>query len=251
MQGVFQFSMCPVPVLRRLWEVIGPLLTPNRYYFKKSESLQVGTPAQEQEFKTHHTASDHGAAGPVQTTYQPFFAETHKYWHSTMHNMNVETNSSHFGGSNVGAWTTVTSVDPKTQTRSYSASAYLTPFAHLQNLIVLTEVHTQEIIFRNRHKSADLVATGVRFTNPEGLEFTARCTKEVIVCGGAVGSPQLLELSGIGNADILRSAGVTPKLDNASVGENLQEHMSKDSIPHSPSPWQVPMKILLTRLPQQ
>ena len=54
-----------------------------------------------------------------------------------------------------------------------------------------------------------------------------RACEEVIVSAGSVQSPQLLELSGIGNQAILQNAGITVKIDNPNVGENLQEHMSK------------------------
>jgi choline dehydrogenase-like flavoprotein len=50
---------------------------------------------------------------------------------------------------------------------------------------------------------------------------------EVILSAGSVQSPQLLELSGIGNPEILKAAGIDVKVENPNVGENLQEHMCK------------------------
>jgi len=183
-------------------------------------------------FQGHHTVSDHGMEGPVFTTYQPFFAETHKYWHAALQNLGVETNTAHFGGSNVGAWTTLTSVDPKTQTRSYSATAYYLPSASRKNLFVLTEATTTEIFFGQHRRQNDMVARGVSFTvNGDKSSFVASCSREVILCCGAVGSPQLLELSGIGDPEILSRANIAPKVSNVNVGENLQEHMSEFSNP--------------------
>ncbi|KAI1616055.1 putative choline dehydrogenase [Exophiala viscosa] len=197
-----------------------------RSYFQKSERLQLPPKELVDKFQGHHTISDHGMEGPVFTTYQPFFAETHKYWHAALQNLGVETNTAHFGGSNVGAWTTLTSVDPKTQTRSYSATAYYVPSASRKNLFVLTEAMTTEIIFGQHRRQNDLVARGVSFTvNGENSSFVASCSREVILCCGAVGSPQLLELSGIGNPEILSEANIVPKVSNVNVGENLQEHM--------------------------
>lgn len=70
------------------------------------------------------------------------------------------------------------------------------------------------------------VAKGVRFIH-EGEEHVIRTEGEVIICAGSVQSPQLLELSGIGNPEVLKAAGIDAKVDNPAVGENLQEHMSK------------------------
>ena len=70
------------------------------------------------------------------------------------------------------------------------------------------------------------VVNGVRFSY-NGKDHIVKTSGEVIICGGAVSSPQLLELSGIGNPDILRAAGIACKVDNPNVGENFQEHMSK------------------------
>lgn len=60
-----------------------------------------------------------------------------------------------------------------------------------------------------------------------GEEHVVKTEKEVIVSAGSVQSPQLLELSGIGNPTILKAAGIDIKVPNPSVGENLQEHMSE------------------------
>lgn len=71
-------------------------------------------------------------------------------------------------------------------------------------------------------------ATGVRFVHG-GKEHTVtvEAKGEVILCAGTVSSPQLLELSGIGNPKILKAAGIEVKVANPNVGENLQEHMSE------------------------
>ncbi|KAL1849455.1 hypothetical protein Plec18170_007362 [Paecilomyces lecythidis] len=195
------------------------------YYFKKTESFTQPSADQQREFITPHRASDHGVAGPVQTTYPSFLAETHKYWHDTLQNLDVGTNPSHFGGSNVGAWTSVVNVDPKTRTRSYSATAYLRPVSGRANLKVLPNANVNEVLFgAEKTADGDLVATGVRFTT-DGRTRKAICRREVILSAGSVGSPQILELSGVGNPDILEQAGIETKMENTHIGENLQEHI--------------------------
>lgn len=70
------------------------------------------------------------------------------------------------------------------------------------------------------------VAKGARFTH-SGSDFEVYASREVIVSAGTVQSPQLLELSGVGAAAILSKAGISVKVDNPNVGENLQDHISK------------------------
>jgi choline dehydrogenase-like flavoprotein len=67
-------------------------------------------------------------------------------------------------------------------------------------------------------------ATGVRYRDKRGREQVAHADREVILAGGAIGSPQLLMLSGIGPADHLREVGVQVALDLPGVGESLQDH---------------------------
>lgn len=74
-------------------------------------------------------------------------------------------------------------------------------------------------------------ATGVVFVHRD-KEHTVKVDGEVILSAGSVQSPQLLELSGIGNPKVLKAAGIETKVANPNVGENLQDHMSKlKSIP--------------------
>ena len=66
---------------------------------------------------------------------------------------------------------------------------------------------------------------GVRYA-VNGVPHEARASREVIVCGGSINSPKLLELSGIGQADHLRAVGITPVHELRGVGENLRDHYS-------------------------
>lgn len=96
--------------------------------------------------------------------------------------------------------------------RSYAARGYFAANAHRANLHVLTEAMVQKI-----ELSGDK-ATGVTFIHG-GETHTVNTKKEVLVAAGAIQSPQILELSGIGNPEILRRAGVEPKIENKAIGE--------------------------------
>jgi choline dehydrogenase len=101
--------------------------------------------------------------------------------------------------------------------RSSAASAFLRPAVHRANLTVVTSAQVSKVTFRGR------VATGVEWIE-SGKAFKAAADREVILSAGALQSPQLLQLSGVGPADLLRSLGVAVVADAPEVGGNLQDH---------------------------
>ena len=102
--------------------------------------------------------------------------------------------------------------------RRLSASrAYVRPNRHRPNLTVRTRALVTKITFSGTR------AIGVKYAR--GRTVSTVGAGEVILSGGAINTPQLLQLSGVGNAAHLRSVGVTPILDLPGVGENLQDHL--------------------------
>jgi choline dehydrogenase len=101
--------------------------------------------------------------------------------------------------------------------RTSSASAFLRPVAHRGNLTVITGAHVCRVLFAGR------IAAGVEWIK-DGQRVTATADREVVLSGGALQSPQLLQLSGVGPADLLRSLGVAAIVDAPGVGANLQDH---------------------------
>jgi choline dehydrogenase len=100
-----------------------------------------------------------------------------------------------------------------------SARAYLGPAKSRANLTISTESHAQRLIFEGTR------AVGVEYRTRQGLH-TARAAKEIVVSGGTFGSPQLLQLSGLGPAQLLRDLNIDVVRDIAGVGENLQDHFN-------------------------
>lgn len=178
-----------------------------------------------------------GTSGPVHISYAKEYTASHRHWHATLQNLGVETNKAHCMGSNVGAWTNLGSVDPSTCTRVSSATAYYRPNSHRLNLVVLTEALVENVLLEQ--KDGSWTACGVRFTQ-DGKSFSVSASKEVILCAGSVQSPHVLELSGIGNPEILERVGVETKVASRLVGENLQDHIMAASIyevdPSLPNP---------------
>jgi choline dehydrogenase len=99
-----------------------------------------------------------------------------------------------------------------------TAVAYLHPVLKRSNLTVLTGAHVTHILLEGGR------AIGVTYIK-DGQKQTAQAAREVLLSGGAINSPQLLMLSGIGPAEHLKSQGVNVVHDLPGVGENLQDHM--------------------------
>ncbi len=102
--------------------------------------------------------------------------------------------------------------------RHSAAAAFLVPAMRRPNLTVWTRAHATGLIVENAR------AVGVRFVR-DGKPVEARASREVILTGGAINSPQLLLLSGIGPADELSALGLPVVADVPGVGRNLQDHL--------------------------
>ncbi len=103
--------------------------------------------------------------------------------------------------------------------RQSTAFCYLDPARSRTNLQIDQGAIAESLILEGKR------CVGVRYS-VNGQKREARATREVIVSGGSINSPKLLELSGIGQADRLRALGITPVHELQGVGENLRDHYS-------------------------
>jgi choline dehydrogenase len=110
--------------------------------------------------------------------------------------------------------------------RCSAAAAYLAPVRARPNLTVATGALARRITFAHGR------ATGVVYS-AGGAAYHHPATREVLLCGGAINSPQLLMLSGIGPADALRAFGIDVVHDAPQVGANLQDHLDICTLWHS------------------
>ncbi|WEW61529.1 hypothetical protein PRK78_007019 [Emydomyces testavorans] len=163
----------------------------SRPYFKKSETFYAPTRAVQDEHLSFFEAAWHGIDGPMKTSHALEYSPSLKYWHRTLENLGIETSPDSLSGANA-------------------------------------EAVTNEILLEK--EDGEWTAKGVR-VKCGGEEFIVKASKEVIISAGSVQSPQLLELSGIGNPKILEVAGIQTKVCNPNVGENLQDHLCK-SVPY-------------------
>jgi len=106
----------------------------------------------------------------------------------------------------------------KNGVRASTSNAYLRRAMKRSNLTVRTKVLTHKVLFDGKN------ATGIEYSK-EGSVEQALASKEVILSAGSIGSPQLLQLSGVGPANVLKQANVPLVHDLPGVGENLQDHL--------------------------
>ena len=109
-------------------------------------------------------------------------------------------------------------VNQRSGIRWNTSKGFLRPAANRANLRVLTGAQVERLIIESGE------VKGVVF-HQDGQRKEARANCETILSAGAVGSPHLLELSGIGNGAALQAAGITPQVEVAGIGENLQDHL--------------------------
>ncbi|MBB6124221.1 GMC family oxidoreductase [Sphingobium subterraneum] len=102
--------------------------------------------------------------------------------------------------------------------RCSTSTAYLHPAMHRRNLRVVTNALTTRVQFEGKR------AVGVEFIK-DGIVCRAGARREVILSGGAINSPQLLQLSGIGPGELLRRYGIEVRVDSPNTGGNLQDHI--------------------------
>ncbi|KAG7098343.1 hypothetical protein E1B28_000303 [Marasmius oreades] len=191
---------------------------------KKSETF---TPPQDDVkniAKIQFDASSHGTNGPIHTSYPPFGFVQYGQFLDAMNNVGIWNNPDAMSGKNWGAWTTGTFINPANWTRSYSRTGYIDVLPQRANLNIITSSTVTKILFRS---DSDSTATGVEFARgKDAARQTVKANREVILSSGAIGTPHLLLLSGIGPKDVLTAAGVKVQVDLPGVGQHLQDHIT-------------------------
>ncbi|MES2264718.1 MAG: GMC family oxidoreductase N-terminal domain-containing protein [Pseudomonadota bacterium] len=174
-------------------------------YFKRAESNWRGE------------TTYHGGAGPMsvvrsKTAHDPFYPAMI----GAARSLGCPINDDICGPSSEGFAQVEFSISKKGR-RASSARAYLHPALKRKNLTLEVRSLAQRILLKDHR------AVGVEYLQG-GKLIQAHASREVILCGGAYNSPQLLMLSGIGPADELARLGISPYLNLHGVGQNLQDH---------------------------
>ncbi|KAI1279368.1 GMC oxidoreductase [Xylaria sp. FL0933] len=162
--------------------------------------------------------------GPLQVTLAAPESDWDKAWIDGLQSVGYPATdplSGSLGGPNIAPET----INPKTKQRSYATNAYLDPVRNRPNLTVRTGTTVTKLLLEKYSSTDDAVVKGVQVLSKSGDFHTVGARKEVILSAGAINSPRLLELSGIGGANLLQRLGIDIFIDNPHVGENLQNHL--------------------------
>lgn len=175
-------------------------------YFKKSENNELWG-----------ETTYHGAGGPLNvaevmqpSVYARAFVEAAL---QAGHVPNADFNGEKLVGFGL------TQVTQKNGERCSTAKGYLTPNLDRANLQVITQARTTRILIENKR------AVGVEYRDAAGALIQLRARREVLLCAGALQSPQVLMLSGVGPAAVLQQHGIAVVHDLPGVGRNLQDHI--------------------------
>ena len=163
-----------------------------------------------------------GKSGPIQASFPEVHGPLGKAWPETFENLGFGVTGDPLSGQSLRGYSYLSSVTAKTRERSYAGSAYYSPVSNRPNLHLLTSCMVEKVLFA-RSKQDDLTAVSVQFTHNGSVEVR-NAKKDIILCAGVFGSPQLLELSGIGQSELLKSNGIESLVESHGVGENLQDH---------------------------
>lgn len=162
------------------------------------------------------------AKGPIQTSFSGDISHpVREAWADSFKESGHYMPEDPFLNGSVGSFSCLATIDPVRKERSYSANAYYNPAKGRGNLRVLTNAHVEKILTQKRGGSTK--ATGVQFTQ-DGEPKTILASKEVIIAAGVFQSPKILELSGIGNEELLNKYGIDVVEHLPGVGENLHDH---------------------------
>ncbi|EAY26737.1 GMC family oxidoreductase [Microscilla marina] len=173
-------------------------------YFKKSENQEII----QNDF--------HGKGGPLNVTNRSYTNHLSQVFVQAAQELGYDTNEDFNGATQEGfGFYQVTQTKGE---RCSTAKAYLHPVMARTNLQVETKAQVERIIIENER------AVGVVY-HQNGQKYEAKASKEVILSAGAYNSPQVLQLSGIGNGDDLQALGLPVVKHLPGVGQNLQDHM--------------------------
>ncbi|KAF5353559.1 hypothetical protein D9756_008091 [Leucocoprinus leucothites] len=190
---------------------------------RKSEKVNSPQPQFAREYGYGVNPASHGSSGPVETSFPPFIPLQELKFINASLELGHDFNKDPYAGDNVGVWFGLSSQTSK-NARETSEFAYLDPALHRPNLIVCSYALVTKLNVSNGPR--DIVqSTGVQVRFPDGSTVTAKTNNggEVVMTAGSVRTPQLLELSGIGNKDILQKHNVPVKVDLPGVGENYED----------------------------
>ena len=183
------------------WDKVLPL-------FKQSEDYYGGA------------SENHGAGGEWRVEKQRLSWDILNAFRDAAQQVGIPKTSDFNGGDNSGS--AYFDVNQRRGIRWNTSKAFLKPASRRPNLTIMTGCHVERLLLETTESGPR--CTGIVFTGG-GTQWQAMARRETLLTAGAIGSPQLLQLSGIGPAALLQQHGIVPVVDAPGVGGNLQDHL--------------------------
>mgnify|MGYP001164514397 FL=1 len=198
------------------WKTLAP-------YFLKFQTIEPPNDEVKKQVNIIHSDETiRKSNGPVRTSFPSQVTKLHKIWLDTFRSLDLENVSDPLTGHAIGGDTSTCHITGDRCERSHAGVAYLDPVLERKNLTTIRNamVHRLEI----GKDSSGPIVRGVWYSQ-HGILHKVAAKREVILAAGTFNTPQILELSGIGDPVILEQHGIDVVYANPAVGDNLQDHI--------------------------
>ncbi|KAI9000791.1 alcohol oxidase [Trametes punicea] len=193
-------------------------------YVRRTEGFVPPSEKMQKALKMNLDGWDMEIDGPLTLSFPATIDEGERKIQETFIHAGIPPAARPMNGDPVGTFFAPLTYDPKTHTRTYSATAFYLPNKDRPNLTVLVSAHVTRVL-PSSDSDFEFKAHSVEFQH-DGQLYTVHANREIILSAGALKTPQILELSGIGDPAILREIGIPTKVELPTVGTNVQEHMT-------------------------
>ena len=198
------------------WRTLAP-------YFRKFQTIVPPSEEVKKELSVAHgDASIRESTGPIQASFPMRATALQKAWVDTFRTLGLSNHNDPLEGHAIGGHTSTCHITGDMHERSHAGTAYLKPALVRSNISLMTNAPVEKLVIE-RQDSVSIVR-GVLYSK-DGKLCEVRAKREVVLAAGTFNSPQIMELSGIGNPEILKQHGIDIVFANPAVGENLQDHI--------------------------
>ncbi|KAI1851278.1 hypothetical protein JX266_003353 [Neoarthrinium moseri] len=230
------------------WDGISP-------YYRKAEKYTPPSAEQLTEFNITYDEVCHGFDGQVSSGYSAWHYPQNSLWQEGLDTLGIKRAHDPLCDP-LGSFFSPHALDHSNQSRVDARIAYFDPIfgkggTPRANIDVIVNNMVTKLIMTNGTADGTIAVTGVEASfaaSAHSARTTVNVTKEAIVSGGAIQTPKLLQLSGIGDATVLKSLGIDVVVDLPGVGANLQDHPGAfnvgavgHGIPNEPEEWLNPV----------
>ncbi|KAH4800122.1 hypothetical protein HBI24_227390 [Parastagonospora nodorum] len=193
-------------------------------YIKKNEKHTPPTAEIAAQYDIKYDAKNYGTTGYMQTTFSPFFWPLTKNLITATKALGIPINDQGTGQA-IGGYFCPKNMDPKELVRSSAREAYYDSAVQRPNFHLLANNQVSRIVTSKANGAVKV--TGIEYASSSTAERkTVKVKREAVLAAGTLHSPQLLQVSGIGDAKLLNTINVTTVVDLPGVGHNLHDHLS-------------------------